>query len=121
MQDLLHTLSALPTTPARQTSDRDDAAELADKIAALAIDRRDNYGEYDRYRLLMDAANEIEVLDAEIAKARATVDNLHVEIRDLRDQLAMYRVVEVVPATRETPAEYKAVQVNNDNEDYDGD
>jgi polyhydroxyalkanoate synthesis regulator phasin len=94
MQDLLHTLSALPTEPARQTSDRSDAAELSDMVAQIAIDRRDNHGEYDRYRTLMDAANEIECLDAELNEARATVEKLRGEIRDLTDQLATYRVIE---------------------------
>ncbi len=120
MHDLLHTLSALPTEPARQTSDRSDASELSDLIAKLAIDRRDNHSEYDRYRLLMDAANEIECLDSEIAEARSTVQRLLVEIRDLRDQVATYRVVETFPATRETPAEFEVQRVNND-EDYDND
>ncbi len=119
MIDILHTLSALPTAQPRQTSDRADASELSDLIAKLAIDRRDNHGEYDRYRLLMDVANEIEVLDGEIAEARSTVEKLRLEIRDLTDQLATYRVVEVRPATRFEPAEFEMQNSNNDENDHE--
>jgi hypothetical protein len=108
MHDLLHVLSALSQQQATVRAERDvaDPAELSDQLAKLAVEQRDKHGEYERYRLLIDAADALEVMGSDLAEARDDIQRLLGQVRDLMEQLAMYRVVEVVPATRETPAEY---------------
>lgn len=87
-------------------SDRPDAPELAEKIYDLAVMLRDRYGMYEQYNSLKDAAGELEVLDAELADERAKVSAISLELVELRNQLATYRVFEVRPATRLEPAEH---------------
>lgn len=113
-REILHVLNALSTTSnIRAERDVEDPADLSDQLAKLAVLLRDQ-GQYDRYRLLTDSADALEVMGAELAEARSAIKQALVEIKDLRDDLAMYRVVQVVPATRETPAEYAMQRVDED-------
>jgi hypothetical protein len=118
MRDLIHTMTALDGTPIERHSDRLDGRELADKLYEVAVMLRDKYGLYDRYQTLKDAAEELEVLDAELVEARAHVESIKGELIDMRDQLAMYRVVETFPATRETPAEFGVCRSADPDEDH---
>lgn len=114
----LEALSALHSNPRVIEHDLDDPSKLVTKLVDLAVERRDKFGEYERYRLLIDAADALEVMGVEIAEAKEALTLLKLQVRDLSDQIAsIYSVVETRPATHLEPAEHKGVRATNDEND----
>jgi hypothetical protein len=90
-----------------------ELSEIIDKIAMNLAKR----GMYEWAGDIKDAAKALCDLDEQLEEARFDIHRLKGQVGDLMDTLSSYCVVETVPATRETPAEYGVKRRDDDHDD----